>query len=76
MVSYNIRVFKGAFKDTAENGGVSFTEGFCPSKSLRRKSQRDRLLAAFFSVGGGDPSELVQLLCSELGSILIRRDRS
>lgn len=75
IMSYNIRIFKGAFEDTAENGGVSFTEGFCPSKSLRRKSQRNRLLAAFFSVGGGNPSELGQLLCGELGTILIRRDR-
>ena len=74
MVPYDIRVLQGTFKDTAENGGVSLAEGFCPSDRLRGEPQRDRLLATFFSVGCRDPSELSQLLHGEFGTIFIWGD--
>lgn len=76
MVPCDIRIFKGTFKNTAENGSVSLAEGFCSSESLRREPQSDRLLAAFFSVSRRDSSELGQLLPGKFGTIFIRGKRS
>ena len=76
IMSYNIRVFKGAFKYAAENGSVSFAKRFCTSERLRGKPQRDGLLAAFFSDCGRDSSELGQLIRSEFWTILVRGNRS